>query len=104
MGFLRRCLRKASYHREQRLRRGNRQQAWRGQLGELFCQVSGLHRDDAFHASADPHHAHRADTGLPGHSREWQLEPVERVRRVDDANGLRCERGYLNGGIVLEGF
>ncbi len=70
MVFLRRRLPRGSYHHEQRLRRVHRKPVWRGQLEELFCQVGGLHRDDAFHASADPHRAHRADTVLPSHSHE----------------------------------
>jgi hypothetical protein len=53
------------------------------------------------HASTDPHHARRAEASLPGNAYQRQLETVERVRRIRNANGLCREWGYLNWGIVL---
>jgi hypothetical protein len=105
MGFLRRRLREGSYHREQPLRRAERQPAGRGRLQEeLVREVRRSHRDQALDAPADPHHAHDAEAGLPGDAEKGQLQTVERMGRVGDADGLGRERGYLNGGVVLSGF
>jgi hypothetical protein len=71
---------------------------------ELVREVRRSHRDQALDAPADPHHAHHAEAGLPAHAQKGQLQTVERMRWVGDADGLRRERGYFNGGIVLRGF
>lgn len=104
MGFLRRRLRKGSYHREQPLHRADRQPAGPGRLQVLLGEVGRSDRDQALDAPADPHHAHDTEAGFPGNAHQGQLQAVERMGRVGDANGLYGEWGYLNGGIVLRGF